>query len=135
MTNKEENTNVHKVYLTLERIKSGTVKEIAASCGMTVLQVTNAIDRLLAIRKAHVNGWNHSETARCPVRIIELGRGENAPRESKSDIIERDTSQFDIKLKMAEHKRWAATFKPQPDYAAAWLFHQPRVELLGARYE
>jgi hypothetical protein len=36
---------------------------------------------------------------------------------------------------MAEHKRWLATFEPRSDYAAAWLFNEPKVELLGAKYE
>jgi len=135
MTKKIENTILHKVYLTLEQINKGTIKQIAKACNMTDAQVTAAIDRLLELKKAHVNGWNHTETSRCPVRIIRLGRGVNAPRERKSDIVERDTSMIDTKLKMAEHKRWLATFKPQPDVAAAWLFNKPRVELLGARYE
>jgi hypothetical protein len=130
-----ENTIIHKVYLTLEQINSGTIKQIAESCGMTALQVTNAIDRLLELRKAYVQGWDHAETSRCPVRVIRLGKGSNAPRQRKSDLVERDTSHYDVNLKMAEHKRWAATFKPHPDPAAAWLFHEPRVELLGARYE
>jgi hypothetical protein len=128
-----ENTIIHKVFLTLERINQGTIKQISESCGMTALQVTNAIDRLLELRKAHVQGWDHTETARCPVRVIRLGRGENAPRERKSDG--RDTSQIDINLKMAEHRRFMKSFKPHPDYAAAWLFHEPTVELLGARYD
>lgn len=135
MTKKIENTILHKVYLTLEQTKKGTVKEIAIACNMTNAQVTTAVDRLLELNKAHVNGWNHTETSRCPVRIIRLGRGVNAPRERKSDIVERDTSMIDTKLKMAEHKRWLATFVPHPDYAAAWLLNEPRVELLGARYE
>ena len=135
MSNKAENSIIHKVYLTLEQVDSGTVKEIAAACNMTVLQVTHAIDRLLELRKAHVQGWNHAETARCPVRVIRLGRGENAPRQRKLDIQERDTSQYDIKLKMAEHKKWLATFKPHPDFAAAWLYNEPRTELQGAKYE
>jgi hypothetical protein len=130
-----ENTIIHKVYLTLERITSGTIKQIAASCGMTDAQVTAAVDRLLEIRKAHVQGWNHTETSRCPVRIIRLGKGVNAPRERKSDLRERDTSHYDVKLKMAEHKKWLATFKPHPDPASAWLFHEPRTELQGAKYE
>jgi hypothetical protein len=130
-----ENTIIHKVFLTLERVNQGTVKEIAESCGMNTLQVTTAIDRLLELRKAYVHGWDHAETARCPVRVIKLGRGENAPRQRKSDLKERDTSQIDINLKMAEHKKWLATFKPHPDLASAWLFHEPKVELLGARYE
>jgi hypothetical protein len=135
MTNKEENTIIHKVYLTLERIDKGTIKQIAKSCGMTDLQVTGAVDRLIEINKAHVQGWDHTETSRCPVRVVRLGRGVNAPRERKVNIIERDTSMIDTNLKMAEHRRFMKSFKPHPDYAAAWLFHQPRVELLGARYE
>jgi len=135
VTNREENTIIHKVYLTLERVNHGTIKQIAAACNMTTLQVTNAIDRLLELRKAHVQGWNHEETARCPVRVIRLGKGENAPRQRKADLKERDTSHYDVKIKMAEHKRWLATFKPHPDPASAWLFHEPRVELLGAKYD
>jgi hypothetical protein len=127
MTKKIENTIVHKVYLALEQINKGTVREIAIACNMPHLQVTTAVDRLLELNKAHVNGWNHTETSRCPVRIIKLGRGANAPRGRKSD--ERDTTQYDIKLKMAEHKRWFATFNPHPDYAAAWLFNKPRSEI------
>jgi hypothetical protein len=133
MTNREENSIIHKVYLTLERVNQGTIKQIAESCGMKALQVTHAIDRLLELRKAHVHGWDHTETSRCPVRVIRLGKGVNAPRQRKLD--ERDTSHYDVNLKMAEHRRWLATFKPHPDYAAAWLFHEPRIELLGARYE
>jgi len=135
VTNREENSIIHKVYLTLENINQGTIKQIAESCGMTALQVTAAVDRLLELRKAHVYGWDHAETARCPVRVIRLGRGVNAPRQRKSDLKERDTSHYDVKLKMAEHKKWLATFKPHPDPASAWLFHEPRVELLGAKYE
>jgi hypothetical protein len=133
--NKEENTIIHKVFRKLEQINKGTIKQLAIACNMTDLQVTAAVEQLLEIKKAHVQGWDHTETSRCPVRVIRLGRGSNAPRERKSDIVERDTSHYDVKLKMAEHKRWLATFEPRPDYAAAWLFHEPKVELLGARYE
>jgi hypothetical protein len=121
MTKREENSIIHKVFVTLERIKKGTIKQIAADCNMTTTQVTHAIDRLIEINKAHVNNWDHSETARCPVRVIKLGRGVNKTRGRKVNITERDTSQYDVKLKMAEHKRWAATFKPHPDEAAAWM--------------
>jgi hypothetical protein len=118
---KVENSIIHKVFLTLEQINQGTVKQIAAACNMTPMQTTNAIERLIELNKAHVVEWNHTETARCPVRVIKLGRGVNKSRERKSDIVERDTSIHDAKLKMAEHKRWLATFKPRPDVAAAWM--------------
>ena len=121
MTIREENSIIHKVFLTLERINKGTIKQIADACNMTTIQATNAIDRLIELNKAHVSDWDHSETARCPVRVIKLGRGVNKTRERKKDIVERDTTQIDIKLKMAEHKRWMQTFKPHPDEAAAWM--------------
>jgi hypothetical protein len=135
MANQEENTIIHKVFKKLEQINKGTIKQIAIACNLTDLQVTAAVDRLLELNRAHVSDWDHTETSRCAVRIIKLGRGVKAPRQRKSDIIERDTSKYDINLKMAEHKRWAATFTPHPDPAAAWLFHEPKVKLLGARYE
>jgi hypothetical protein len=135
MTTKAENTIIHTVFKKLEQINSGTIKQLSIACNMTDAQVTAAVDRLLELNKAHVNGWDHTETSRCPVRIIKLGRGLNAPRQRKTDLIERDTTTMDIKLKMAEHRRWAASFKPHPDHAAGWLFHEPRIELLGARYE
>ena len=135
MTNKIENTIIHKVFKKLEQMNKGTIKQLSIACNMTDLQVTAAVERLLELRKAHVHGWNHTETSRCPVRIIKLGRGANAPRQRKTDIVERDTSHYDVNLKMAEHKRWAATFKPHPDQASVWLFNEPRVELLGAKYE
>lgn len=121
MTKREENSIIHKVFVTLERIKKGTIKQIAADCNMTTIQASNAIDRLIEINKAHVSDWDHSETARCPVRVIKLGRGVNKTRGRKVNITERDTSQYDVKLKMAEHKRWMQTFKPHPDEAAAWM--------------
>jgi hypothetical protein len=121
MTKKEENSIIHKVFITLERMNKGSVKQIAAACNMTTIQVTNAVERLIEINKAHVSEWNHSETARSPVRVIKLGRGVNKTRGRKVNITERDTSQYDIKLKMAEHKKWLQTFKPHPDVAAAWI--------------
>jgi hypothetical protein len=135
MTKKEDNSIILTVFRKLEQINKGTIKQIAIACNMTDLQVTGAVDRLIEINRAHVQGWDHTETSRCPVRVIRLGRGSNAPRERKSNIVERDTSHYDVKLKMAEHKRWAATFTPHADPAAAWLFNEPKVELLGARHE
>jgi len=119
---REENSNLHKVFKTLEGMKKGTVKQIAAACNMTTIQATNAVDRLINLNKAYVSDWDHNETARSPVRVIKLGEGVSKIRERKKDIIEQDSSQYDVKLKMAEHKRWAATFKPHPDVAAAWMF-------------
>jgi DNA-binding MarR family transcriptional regulator len=41
----------------------------------------------------------------------------------------------DYAMQNGEHIKFMARFQPRPDYAAAWLFNKPRVELLGAKYE
>jgi hypothetical protein len=122
MKNKEENTIIHKVFQTLEKINTGSIKDIAIACNMSELQVTTAVDTLLKLNKAYIREWNFTETSRCPVRVIKLGRGVNASRERKSDIVNRNSINLDLKLKMIEHKKWLETFKPHPDVAAAWLF-------------
>ena len=122
MKNKEENSIIHKVFQTLEKINTGSIKDIAIACNMSELQVTTAVDTLLKLNKAYIREWNYTETSRCPVRVIKLGRGVNASRERKSDIVNRNSINLDLKLKMIEHKEWLKTFKPHPDVAAAWLF-------------
>ena len=121
MANKEENTIIHKVFKTLEKINTGSIKDIAIACNMSELQVTTAIDRLLELKKAFISEWNYTETSRCPVRVIKLGRGVNAVRERKSKIDSCKSISLDLKLKMIEHKKWLETFKPHPDVAAAWM--------------
>lgn len=41
----------------------------------------------------------------------------------------------DYSFQHGEHIKFMDRFNPQPDFASAWLFNEPRVELLGARYE
>ena len=41
----------------------------------------------------------------------------------------------DYSFQHGEHIKFMERFHPRPDYASAWLFHHPKVELLGARYE
>jgi hypothetical protein len=116
-----ENTIIHKVFKTLEIIKQGSVKQISAACNISDLQATTAIDRLLELNKAYIKEWSFTETSRCPVRVVKLGRGFNAPRERKSDIVNRNIINLDLKIKMAEHQKWLKTFKPHADVAAAWM--------------
>jgi len=121
MNNKAENTIIHKVYKALETINQSTVNEIAAACNISYQQATTAVDRLLELNKAYILEWSSTETSRCPVRVIKLGRGFNAPRERKSDIVNRNSINLDLKLKMAEHQKWMKNFKPHADIAAAWM--------------
>jgi hypothetical protein len=42
---------------------------------------------------------------------------------------------LDYRMSHADHIRFMNSFQSQPDPASAWLFHEPKVELLGARYD
>jgi hypothetical protein len=41
----------------------------------------------------------------------------------------------DYSMQHGEHLKFMERFQPHPDPASAWLFNEPRVELLGARYD
>ena len=41
----------------------------------------------------------------------------------------------DYVMQHGEHIKYMERFKPHPDPASAWLFHEPKVELLGAKYD
>jgi hypothetical protein len=41
----------------------------------------------------------------------------------------------DYSMQHGEHIKFMERFKPHPDHASAWLFNEPKVELLGARYD
>jgi len=42
---------------------------------------------------------------------------------------------LDYAIQHGDHIRCMARFQPRPDVAAAWMFNEPNVELLGARYD
>lgn len=41
----------------------------------------------------------------------------------------------DYAMQHGEHIRFMERFKPHPDRASEWLFNEPKVELLGAKYD
>jgi hypothetical protein len=41
----------------------------------------------------------------------------------------------DYAMQNGEHIKFMQRFQPHPDPASAWLFNEPKVELLGARYD
>jgi len=42
---------------------------------------------------------------------------------------------LDHAIQHGDHIKFMARFQPRPDVAAAWMFNEPKVELLGARYD
>jgi hypothetical protein len=41
----------------------------------------------------------------------------------------------DYAMQHGDHIKFMERFQPHPDHASAWLFNEPKVELLGARYD
>lgn len=41
----------------------------------------------------------------------------------------------DYSMNHSDHIKFMERFKPHPDHACMWLFNEPKVELLGAKYE
>jgi hypothetical protein len=41
----------------------------------------------------------------------------------------------DYSMQHGEHIKFMERFQPHPDYASAWLFNEPKVKLLGAKYD
>jgi hypothetical protein len=41
----------------------------------------------------------------------------------------------DYSMQHGEHIKFMERFQPHPDHASVWLFNEPRVELLGAKYD
>jgi predicted ArsR family transcriptional regulator len=41
----------------------------------------------------------------------------------------------DYAMQHGDHIKFMERFQPHPDHASAWLFNNPKVELLGAKYD
>ena len=121
-----------KVYQTLERLGTGTVKEIAQVSGLTDLQVAGAVDKFIQNNKAYICEWTF-ETSNSSARVIKLGRGVSVERWKTSKGQDRvpkgDLHLLDYRQQHREHQEFVRNFRPRPDVAAAWLLNPVDGEL------
>ena len=101
-----------------------TAAEIAFAVGSETKATSKHLRHLEEIGEIYVCEWRKGKYG-VPTKAYKLGNGDSVVLVSKR----KKTP----KIKPSPEPIKYDT--PRPDYAAAWLFHEPKVELLGARYE
>jgi hypothetical protein len=101
-----------------------TASEIAAELRSETKATSKHLRHLEDIGEIYVCEWRKGRFG-VPTKAYKLGKGDSVVLVSK-----RKKS-----LKIKPDLEPIKYDTPRPDYAAAWLFHEPKVELLGARYE
>lgn len=120
------------VYQTLERLGTGTIKEITKASGLTEMQVIGVVDRFIQLKKAYVCDWRF-ESANSSCRVIKLGNGVSVERwksgKGKERIPKGDLHLLDYRQQHLAHQEFMRNFRPRPDVAAAWLLNPVDGEL------
>ena len=140
----------------LSRKDKLTVVEIAEVVHLSVNAAYAHLRRLEAAGKVHVSEWRKGASKKVPNKCYSLGYGKSVeyvspsprpkpvnPRPPKEPVenvdlyMAKNRAQIishDNRLSHADHIRFMSKFIAQPDPAAEWLFHEPRVELQGNKH-
>jgi DNA-binding transcriptional ArsR family regulator len=138
---------------------SMTAAEIAAAVKSEVKATSKHLRLLEDMGKIYVCEWRKGKHG-VPTKAYTLGEGESvvlvnkrkSQNERRKEANKRNTydpyapilanngwvstiHSWDRSVSQHDHLEFIKRFQPHPDYASAWLFHEPRVELLGARYD
>ena len=132
-----------------------TAAEIAFGLGSETKATSKHLRLLEEMGKIYVCEWRKSKFGAL-TKVYKLGKGDSVvlvssrkkkektekpkkePIENVDAYIMKNGARFisqDYRLSHADHIRFMNNFASHPDPASAWLFHEPRVELLGARYD
>ena len=148
---------------TIQQLGKATAIDVAKAIGADPEATTARIRRLHNLKLVYVCDWgtgayNH------PIKIFAFGEGVDATVDkvahfakirqarAKSKFIKRNTYDVDApivpntgwvstihtwdnSISQTEHIEFMKRFKPHPDRSSEWLFNEPKVELLGAKYE
>lgn len=140
---------------------SMTAAEIAAAVKSEVKATSKHLRLLEDMGKIYVCEWRKGKHG-VPTKAYTLGEGESVVlvRKKKKSTQDETRKSFnrrnlydpaspvvantgwvstihswDRSVSQHDHLEFIKRFQPHPDYASAWLFHEPKVELLGARYD
>ena len=132
-----------------------TAAEIAFAVGSETKATSKHLRLLEEMGHIHVCEWRKGKYG-VPTKAYKLGNGQSVelvssrkkkektekPKKEPLEDVEayrtKNNARFisqDYRLSHAEHIRYMNRFEPHPDPASEWLFNEPRVELLGARYD
>ena len=134
---------------------SMTAAEIAFGVGSEVKATSKHLRLLEEMGHIYVCEWRKGKYG-VPTKAYKLGEGESVElvssrkkkektekpkKESVENVLAylaKNKAHFvslDYRLSHADHIRFMNDFVSHPDPAAEWLFNEPKVELLGAKYD
>jgi predicted transcriptional regulator len=134
---------------------SMTAAEIAFGVGSEVKATSKHLRLLEDTGHIYVCEWRKGKYG-VPTKAYKLGEGESVElvssrkkkektekpkKESVENVLaylEKNKAHFvsqDYRLSHADHIRFMNDFVSHPDPASEWLFNEPKVELLGAKYD
>jgi predicted transcriptional regulator len=132
-----------------------TAAEIAFAVGSETKATSKHLRLLEEEGEIHVCEWRKGKYG-VPTKAYKLGNGKSVELVStrkkkektekpKKESIENVNAyltkngarivSLDYRMSHADHIRFMNRFEIHPDPAAEWLFNEPKVELLGAKYE
>ena len=130
-----------------------TAAEIAFGLGSETKATSKHLRHLEEIGEIYVCEWRKGKYGAL-TKAYKLGKGNSVvlvskrkgetekpkkePVENVLAYLAKNKARFvslDYRMSHADHIRFMNDFVSRPDPASAWLFHEPRVDLLGARYD
>ena len=131
-----------------------TSSEISTDLRLTHDTAGRNLRLLVDMGYIHVAGQDDSKS-RMPSNVYAVGTKDSVEpvkKQNKTDqseasqalsdtalqYLKKHNARFvsqDFRMNHAEHVRFMTKFQSHPDPASEWLFNEPKVELLGAKYE
>ncbi len=143
----------------LKTQESMTASDIAFEMQAETKAVGAHLRRLAQSGFAHVSGWRQGKNQN-QMKLYACGAGDFVPMVKKAmsqDEVRKASTKRntydpdapivqntgwvstihskDYSMNHSDHVRFMERFQPHADDAAIWMFNQPAVELLGARYD
>jgi hypothetical protein len=132
---------------------SMTAAEIAFGLGSDTKATSKHLRHLEEIGEIYVCEWRKGKYGAL-TKAYKLGKGNSVvlvskrkgetekpkkePVENVLAYLAKNKARFvslDYRMSHADHIRFMNDFVSHPDHASAWLFNEPKVELLGAKYD
>jgi len=137
-----------------------TAAEIAFGLGSETKATSKLLRHLEEIGEIYVCEWRKGKYGAL-TKVYKLGEGESVVLVSKKKSKQNEARKAankrniydpyapimpnngwlsmihskDYAMQHGEHIKFMERFQPHPDHASAWLFNEPKVELLGAKYD
>jgi hypothetical protein len=138
-----------------------TASEIAFGLGSETKATSKHLRLLEEMGEIYVCAWKKGKFGAL-TKVYKLGEGESVVLVSKRKASAQDAARKaankrniydpnapimpnngwrstihskDYAMQHGEHIKFMERFQPHPDHASEWLFNEPKVELLGARYD